>query len=251
MIASRYIISVQAVFSFHDIFTGRNIKPGSIRFTLPESAVMTAKESGYYVLTGCREKEFEITIDSPVYETVSVKQTVGDAPLEVQKIWLSPGKFYNMRRNDAAVTGRANPGSVVRVICLKPEYVIHLLKDYEPKQDECSVSVYYVGGMDLESRIAAAISSAKGKRVIEFVHIKSLTEKSGICLTDKPFSAALKKADTSIYPVFTGQVDGLGNYRVLLPEIPESGMTCLVSYEDGKKIREKEVTVISGTCIII
>lgn len=251
MINRRYIIKVQAVFSFYDTFTGKNVKSGSLRFNLPEKGVMTAKEGGYYVLTGCQESELEIIIESPVYKTVSVKHTVGNAPLEVQKVWLSPGKFYNMRKNDAAVTGRADVDSVVRLVCLTSEYAIHLLRDYEPEQDGCSVSVYYVGNMDMEGRVAAAISSLKGKRKAEFVRIKSLNEKPGICMMDRPFSSVLKKTDTSIYPVFDGQADEQGNYRILLPEIPETGVTCLVFYEDGKKIREKEITVVSGTCITV
>lgn len=247
MITSRYTIRVQAVFSFYDIFTGKMIKPGSIGFTLPENGVMTVKEGGYYVLTGCREKEFEVIIESPVYEAVAVKQVLEDTALEVQKVWLSPGKFYRLGKNDAAVTGQAEPGSTVKILCLKPEYVIHLPKDYDPKQDGCNVSVYYVGGMDMEGRTAAAVSAIKGKRRVEFVRIRSLDEKLGLCVTESPFSTVLKKSDTSIYPVFTGQADSQGNYRILLPEIPERGVTCLVSYEDGKKIREKEITVVSGT----
>ena len=67
MIRDRYTTRVQAAFVLYDAFTGEQAKQGMFRFQLPESGKITAKEGGYYILTGCREQKIQKNSNSPLH----------------------------------------------------------------------------------------------------------------------------------------------------------------------------------------
>ena len=91
MIRSRHTIKVQAVFSLHNMLTGRGAEAGAVRFSLPEGGKITVKEGGYYVLTGCRDQEIDVVIESPIYEKAAIHIAVSYTHLDVYKRQF-PGK---------------------------------------------------------------------------------------------------------------------------------------------------------------
>lgn len=245
MIRGRYRIEVQAVFSLHDMFTGKGISSGTVRFRLPEGGRITVKDGGFYVVTGCREREIKVTIESPCYETAVIRQTVGKGPVEIQKIWLSPGKAYPVRKEALVIRGEADAGSGVRVAVLDQGQAIRFLHDYDPKKDGEGFPAYYVGGLDLEGRPAAAVTGKKNGRQTEFVRIVQMDEKKGICRLEAPLSGKMKKTETELYPVYTGTADAGGIYEILIPRQDE-GMGCLIWFRKGNRDMTEEKTV-SGT----
>ena len=244
MIRSRHTIKVQAVFSLHNMLTGRGAEAGAVRFSLPEGGKITVKEGGYYVLTGCRDQEIDVVIESPIYEKAAIHIDISESQLEIHKVWLSPNNSYPGSGKYAKVRGEAAGDMEVWAVPLSQEQSVRFLKDYNAQKDGTIFPVYYVGGAYMEGRRAAAVTEGKKGKTVEFTVIEKIDEKNGTCCIDKAFSKNLKKADTSIYPAFRGRTDREGNYRILLPNDMEQAELCLICYEiNGKmEIQEAEIT---------
>lgn len=243
MIRSRHTIQVQAVFSLYDILTGRQLQPGSVRFFLPEGGRIIWKEGGYYVLTGCRDTEITLAIESPFYEKAEISKKLVTKGLVTDRVWLSPGSAYPGFRQFPYVKGRTAPYAKVRAAPVDPKQGIRLLKDYTAREGKTELSVFYGQKRELAGRLAAAVTRGEHGWTAELAVVQSIDEKSGLCHVQKPFGKDLKKADTWICPVFSGQADRDGNYRLLLPKEAAQARLCLIFYEaDGKmEIQETEI----------
>lgn len=240
MIRDRYTTKVQAAFVLYDAFTGEQAKRGMFRFRLPESGKITAKEGGYYILTGCREQKIQIIIESPFYETETLWQDTEKSSLEIEKVWLTPGKAYPFGDGVFLAEGKGDPGTAVMAVPMDAEQAVRLLKDYDPKTDGNQLSVFYADDKDMEGRLAAVVLKKGKKQEAEPVRIKSMDEKNGICQVENPLSKPVKKTEAAIYPAYTGKVDGQGNYSVPVPKQKEGTVYLVCFQKEGKQMTEEQ-----------
>ncbi|MCI8660578.1 MAG: hypothetical protein HFG54_10110 [Lachnospiraceae bacterium] len=245
MIRSRYTIQVQAVFTLYDILTGRPVQPGNVRFFLPEGGRITYKEGGYYVLTGCRDTQITLAIESPVYERAEIAKKLGKPGVETDRVWLSPDSAYPGFCRFPYVKGRTEPYAQVRAAFVDSRQKIRLLKDYAAREEKTAIPVFCGEKTELAGRQIAAVSAKKHGWEAEFSVVQNIDETSGLCHIEKPFSGDLKKEDVCICPVFSTQADKEGSYRLLLPKEAAQAQLCFVFFEEKGKTKVQETKILT------
>lgn len=97
------IFHLSAILRIYDYLTMKIIPPALLQFGLPEGIKVLSKGDGYYVLLGDYRPE-TFTIESPVYETISVDLKAQEE--EEVYLWLTPKLTSNMAK--LSFTGKPN-----------------------------------------------------------------------------------------------------------------------------------------------
>lgn len=205
---SRIQIQAGAVLLLIDDFTNRPADETMFRVASRHAVRVIKKQGGVLALVNTPAKSYELTIESPYYQskTVSIQPT---GVCEIRKLRMIPGRDYPISMGRTYVTGYAQPGSVVYLACDSGERFLHLKEDYNPS-DGVKLKLYCREPAELTGKQICMWGDGKAERCC----LAMGPEDDGSCQLERPLSASYSKVGARALLVFEGQADETGWYRI-------------------------------------
>lgn len=218
-----------------DALTGEPVSSG-IRIRSLSGGRMEKKSGGHVLFLDIEEPEFEIEVESPVYQSrkICLKPDQGE---ELEDILMYPSPAYPQRGGYTAVKGKANPGSTLRFHIEDEKNVCRLYGVY--KKGEEQISFYFKG------KTAGALWYIRKKKETAgtYFALKNIAKDSEVYCLKEPLERDYQIKDTVIYPAQETVADENGAFYMLFPELP--GEKCMLYYsceEAGEQnIKEMEI----------
>lgn len=219
-----------------DAFTGEAVSAG-IRIRSLSGGKTEKRSGGYFLFLDVENPEFEIEVDSPVYQhrKLCLKTDNGEG---LEEIRMYPSSAYPMRAGCTAVRGRADPGSLLRFYIEDERGSCRLLSDY--KKGEEQISFYIKSGIWGASWHIGQNKEKTG----EYFDMGHGDTDTGVYPLNQPLNASYKKKDTLIYPAWESIADEKGEFYLLLGDILKE--RCMLKYSCRKMGEE-----ISGEAEIL
>jgi len=219
-----------------DVFTGEAVSTG-IRIRSLSGGKTEKRNGGYFLFLDVEAPEFEIEVDSPVYQRrkLCLKTDNGEG---LEEIRMYPSSAYPQRAGYTAVCGRADPGSLLKFYIEDERGSCRLLLDY--KKGEEQISFYLKSGI----WGASWHIGKKQEKTGEYFDMGYGDADTGAYPLNQPLNASYKKKDTLIFPAWESIADEKGEFYLLLGDIPEE--RCMLKYSCQKRGKE-----ISGEAEIL
>lgn len=219
-----------------DAFTGKPVSSG-IRICSLSGGRTERKGGGYFLFLDVDGPEFEIEIDSPIYQHRKLPLK-SDGGQELEEILMYPSLSYPKRAGHTAIRGRAEPESVLKFHIEDEAGICRLLEDY--KDGEPRISFYRKDGGWSDSWYIRK----KQEKTGEYFRTRETGADAEQYLLHQPLKSAYQKKDTVIYPAKKSIADENGEFYLLLGDIP--GETCILKYfyEQAGKETYGEVEIV-------
>jgi len=203
-----------------DVFTGEPVSAG-IRICSLSGGKTERKSGGYFLFLDVDSPEFEIEVDSPIYQhrKLCLKADNGEA---LEEILMYPSPAYPLRAGCTVVRGRADSGSVLKFYIEDDRGSCRLLQDY--KEKDAQISFYLKSGI----WSASWYIRSKQEKTGEYFDMRYTDTDTELYPLKQPLRAAYKKKDTLIYPAWESVADENGEFYLVLRDIPQE--TCILQY---------------------
>ncbi len=219
--AGRVRTKVSLVIVLIDDFNNKVIAGSKARVWIPGEKAPILKTEGYYVFTNLSQVQFQVLIESGMYEnqTVPVMLSEEDAGYTMIKARMVPNRAYLLPSGTTCVEGTAEPGSRIRLFCREGVKTLKLLYDYDCSGEYSrGIGIYHPDEMDIEGKVLYIENRDRSNQ--EFFRI-SKAEDGGRYLLSEPLVSNYKKIGTTIYPVYGANADEKGYF--FLPVLNMNG----------------------------
>ena len=235
---------VSLVLLLIDDFSNKEITGSNARAWIFGEKPPVRKPEGYFVFTNLNQPEVEVSIEAGLYEsrTLWVKLQE-DVSYTFLKVRLTPNRSYPIPRDTTCVEGKAEPGSLIRIVCLEDSKPMKLIYDYRREESGGSkISIYHPETVDIEGKALYIENSKSGA---EFFRVLQKGEENGAYEVEQPLSRDYRKIGTAIFSVFDCTADERGYFFLPLPYAGREGNRFLCEAQ-GKEILRKECQFKAG-----
>lgn len=196
------------------------------------------KPGGYCLFLNMEMEEFEIEIESPIYQNrkVLLKTDHGET---VEEVFLYPSAAYPLKNNATIVVGNARPKSVLRFHLEEDVNECKLLCDYQEGEER--ISIFTRERSKAKSRVWFVRD--KEKKTGEYFQVQNFSSESGICQLKQPLSSGYRKKDAVLYQAFECIADENGEFYLPLARLKEQKYKLYYSCAEAgeKHLREVEI----------
>lgn len=221
-----------------DAFTGEPVSSG-IRIHSLSGGKTEKKNGGYFLFLNVESPEFEVEIESPVYQSRKIRLK-SDEGAELEEVLMYPSWAYPRRREHTAVRGRAEPYSILTFHLENENESCRLLRDY--KQGEEQISFYLKGRMVNMLWYIRRKQETLGK----YLSLKSIPADSEVYPLKQPLKEDYRIKDTLVYPAWESIADENGGFYLLLPKLSQKKCLLYYSYQKQGKEIFRETEIIQG-----
>ena len=212
----RYRVSL--VLTLVDDFSNKVIAGSGFRVWIPGEKPPVRKPEGYYIFTNLQGPEAQVFIEAGLYESRAVTAELGGVPYTSIKVRLTPNRNYPMPRDTTCVEGRAEPGSLIRILCPEDSRPLKLIYDYERggEKDGLQISLYHPENGDIEGKVLYITNENTGS---EFFRVLQRTGKNGDYALEESLSADYRKIGTTVLLAAGGRADDEGAFFLPIPNV--------------------------------
>lgn len=204
-------IRLSKVILLRDAFSGEALTGGmQIRTFQGDRPVL--KPGGYCLFINMAAEEFDVEIESPVYQTRRLLLRA-DHGEEVEEVFLYPSAAYPLKNHTTVVLGNVRPGSVLRFHLEEEADECRLLCDYQEEEKQISIFTKKKPG----SRIW--FIKNREKKAGEYFQIRPPFSGSEQCRLTKPLKTGYRKRETSLYPAYECIADENGDFYLPLDRL--------------------------------
>lgn len=206
-----------------DSFTGEPVTSG-VRVSSLSGGRAERKNDGYLLFLDVLGAEFEVVLDSPVYQRkrVLLKADRGE---EVEEVFLYPSQAYPMRQGCTIVRGKARAGSLLRFYLEDAKKDCRLLADY--KKGDGHISFYWKGGAFPPLWHIKEKQNGEG----EYFLVKAGDGQEPFQLA-KPLQSPYQKKSAVACPAMETAADEKGEFYLLVRGMAQE--TRVLHYTDGE-----------------
>lgn len=225
----RLHIRLSKVILLRDACSEEAVTSGLRIRVLQDGRKPAAKPGGYWMFLDMGQDEFEIEIESPIYQNKKVRLKP-DQGEEVEEIFLSPSSAYPVRPGHTMIRGTAGPGTVLRFHLEEGMPEGRLIHDCKKGDLEISVFIRDTAGLRRKWYMRD-----REKQTGEYVRIRDFSEDLQQCRLLQPLKAGYRKKDTAIYQAYECTADEDGEFCLLLDGLKARKYRLYCSYmEEGK-----------------
>ncbi len=209
---------VSLVLTLIDDFSNKVILGSGARVWIPGEKPPVRKPEGYYVFTNLQGREAQVFIQAGLYEDRTLTAELGGVPYTSLKVRLTPDRNYPVPRDTTCVEGRAEPGSLIRILCPEAGRPLKLIYDYERSGEKggMQISLYHPDTVDIEGK---ALYITNDKTGAEFFRVLQRMDRNGDYLLERPLCADYRKIGTTVLPVTAGRADDKGIFFLPIPNM--------------------------------
>jgi len=221
-----------------DDFTGRVIADGSVQVSVEGAGKPIRKTDGHYVFINLKQDKVQLSVTGANYlpEKRYIDLCGIDRIAPVIKIRVKPGRSYPLQKSMAALSGKAEPFSEIRIICDNIQKYYRLLYDYDPEKNMTEISIFNPENADMDGKIL--LIRDKEEENGELVHIvDTKSREDSIYLLDKPLSNTYKKMGTRLLPIYTCKCDENGEYFITLYNTGIQELNCRCEMLGSRNIK--------------
>lgn len=221
-------IRLSKVILLRDVFTEETVMNGVRIRILPGEGKPVRKPGGYWLFLDMGQKEFEIEIESPIYQRrrVMLKPDQGE---EAEEIFLYPSGAYPVRPGHTMLRGTAGPGTVIRFHLEEGMAEGRLIHDCSRGDQEIFVFMRNGTGCGRKWYIRD-----REKQTGEYIQIRELPDESQQCSLLCPLKHDYRKKDTVLDQAYECAADEDGRFFLLLDHLKRQKYTLYYSYiENG------------------
>lgn len=192
-----------------------------------------ARTGGCYLFLNAEKEEFEVEIESPIYQRRRVLLKA-DAGMEEEVILLYPSPSYPLKKNVTIITGKAEPCSQIQFYIEEENSVCKLIRDYQKGDEEICVF------MRDRSHAGTGIwyIQDKEKNTGEYFHSQGADDDAEYLKLSTPLKNGYRKKDTRIFPAKECETDENGVFYLLLSGLKEKPYIMYSSKGDAQIIIE-------------
>lgn len=227
-------IRLSKVILLRDAFSEETVTNGIQVRIIPEGRKPIRKPGGYWLFLDMGQEEFEVEIESPIYQRRRVHLKPGQGE-EAEEIFLYPSRAYPIGAGQTMLRGTARPGALVR---FHPEEGIpegRLICDCKKGDREISVFMREAAGTRRKWYIRD-----KEKQTGEYIQLREFPDESQKCELLRPLQCDYRKKDTVLHPAYECIADEDGEFFLLLDQPKEQKYRLYYTYtEDGEEIHEE------------
>lgn len=223
-------IRLSKVILLRDAFSEEIVTNGIQVRVVPSGKRPVMKPGGYWLFLDMGQEEFEIEIESAVYQRrrVRLKPDQGE---ETEELFLSPSGAYPVRAGQTMLRGTAVPGTLLRFHLEEGIPEGRLIYDCREGDQEISIFMRGTSG----ARRKWYVRDKEGQDG-EYIQLRESPGEAQKCCLFAPLRRNYRKKDTSVYQAYECTADDDGQFFLLLDHLKEQNYRLYYSYmEDGKE----------------
>ncbi len=232
-------IRLSKVILLRDVFSEQTVTNGIQVRTSHGGRKPIVKPGGYWLFMDMGQEEFEIEIESPIYQRrrIRLKPDEGE---EAEEIFLYPSNAYPVRPGHMMLQGTARPGMAIWFHLENGMPEGRLIHDCKRGDQEIAVFMREAAGARRRWYIRD-----KEQQMGEYLQIQEFSEESSKCVLLRPLKYDYRKKDTVLCRAFECMADVDGRFYLLLGHLEEQKYTLYYSYmEEGTEFcKETEFEV--------